>query len=143
MLRNILLYDGQCGLCDRVVQFVLRHDRRDQFRFAPLQSDFARAILERHRYDSSNLATVVLVLDFDHPAERLLVRYDAALGVLARLGGFWRMLAFVGRCCPRLIRDLIYDGIARNRYRIFGRHEQCLLPNAAQRQKFLAEPFAE
>ena len=139
MRRAFLLYDGLCGFCDRAVQFTLRHDHSDVFRFAPLQSDVASEILRRHGQDPAALSTVVLVLDPDHPNERLLLRSDAVLGVLSTLGWPWKFAAAVGWLCPRAIRDLVYDWVARIRYRIFGRYSACPLPTPAQRQKFLAQ----
>jgi len=90
-LSPILLYDGVCGLCNRFVQFILRHDRRDQFRFAALQSNFARAILHRHGLSPDALDTVYLVFDYGQASERLLSRNDAATAVLKALGGVWRL----------------------------------------------------
>lgn len=138
MTSAILLYDGTCGLCDRAVQFTLRHDRDDVFRFAPLQSEFAAPILERHGVNSLSLSTVVLVVDYELPSERILTRSDAFLTLLAQLSAPWRIIASIGRLCPRGLRDRIYDWIARNRYRIFGRHDVCSIPVPAQRKKFLA-----
>ncbi len=138
MGHSILLYDGTCGLCDRAVQFTLRHDHGDLFRFAPLQGDCAASILGRHALDVSQLSTVVLVLDPQLPTERLLTRSDAALAVLATLGVPWSLIAAVGRLCPRGVRDHIYDWVARHRYRMFGRHDACTLPATEQRKKFLA-----
>jgi predicted DCC family thiol-disulfide oxidoreductase YuxK len=135
----ILLYDGLCGLCDRAVQFTLRRDRDDIFRFAPLQSDFAAQILRRHALDPTAMNTVVLVLDPDSPTERVLTRSGAAIGVLSRLGGRWKILATIGSLVPLTVRDVIYDRIARNRNRWFGRYQSCPVPSPAQRQKFLAE----
>jgi predicted DCC family thiol-disulfide oxidoreductase YuxK len=139
MRRAIVLYDGLCGLCDRVVRFTLRHDRHDVFRFAPLQSALASQIIRRHVLDPQTLNTVVLVLDPDLSTERLLIRSDAALALLARLGAPWMLLAALGSLCPRMIRDRVYDCIARNRYRVFGGYESCPLPSAVERRKFLDE----
>jgi predicted DCC family thiol-disulfide oxidoreductase YuxK len=133
-----MLYDGTCGLCHRAVQFTLRHDHDDAFRFAPLQSEVAASILKRHDRDPSQVNTVVLVLDPQSPTERLLTRSDAALAVLARLGIRWRVIAALGRLCPRTLRDRLYDWVAHNRYRIFGRRDSCVLPAVDQSKKFLA-----
>jgi predicted DCC family thiol-disulfide oxidoreductase YuxK len=135
--RAFLLYDGICGLCDRAVQFTLRHDRKDVFRFAPLQSDLASAILLRHGQDPAALNTVVLVLEPQLHGERLVTRSDAVLALLSKLGLPWSGLAAAGRLCPRIIREQLYDWIARRRYRMFGRYDSCPVPTAAQREKFL------
>src|SRR5947209_8023956 len=133
----IILYDGVCGLCNRFVQFVLKHDHQDVFRFAALQSNFAREILERHNLNSDILDTVYLVLDYGGPAEHLLTRDDAASSILQQLGGFSRLWATVMRVFPGMLRGWSYKLVARNRYRFFGRHEACPLPDSKDRHKFL------
>jgi predicted DCC family thiol-disulfide oxidoreductase YuxK len=132
----ILFYDGVCGLCDRTVQFVLRHDRAGRFRFATLQSGVARAILTRHGRDARDLDTMYLVLDADTPGERLLCKSDGILAVLRELGGSWRLLA-AAQLVPRGLRDWAYDWVARNRYRWFGRYDHCALPRPEVRERFL------
>ena len=132
----ILFYDGVCGLCDRTVQFVLRHDHRRRFRFAALQSEPAREILARYRRDPSGLDTMYLLLDAGTPTERLLDRSDGILAVLDQLGGLWRLLA-AARVLPRFLRDRAYGAVARNRYQWFGRHDHCVLPPADVRARFL------
>jgi predicted DCC family thiol-disulfide oxidoreductase YuxK len=139
MEHPILLFDGLCGLCDRAVQFVLRHDSNDTFRFAPLQSEFAAQILHRGHFSPTECNTFVLVLDFERPEERLLIRSDAALTVLSRLGLPWKLLAAIARICPRALRDLIYQRVARNRYRIFGRYNSCVVPGSTEKHKFLVQ----
>ena len=138
MAEAVLFYDGVCGLCDRVVQFVLRRDHKDRFRFAALQGDFARAALARHGRTTEVLDTIYLVLDRGTPHERLLAKSDAALETARRLGFPWRLL-WVLRVLPRAWRDLAYDAVARNRYRLFGRAEACILPSPEHRSKFIAD----
>src|SRR5216684_3475002 len=108
----IILYDGVCGLCNRFVQFVLKRDRKDQFRFAALQSSFARAILQRHGLDTDVLDTVYVVFDFDQPGERTLSRDDAATAVFQELGGPWRCWAEVANLLPKRFRDWQYRFVA-------------------------------
>src|ERR1700690_35488 len=138
MPHPILLYDGVCGLCNRFVRFILKHDCKDRFRFAALQSDFARAILARHGLNPDALDTVYLVFDYGQPGERLLARNEAATAVLRELGGFWRFWAGLLDLLPRGFRDWRYGLVARNRYRFFGKYETCPLPKETDRRKFLA-----
>jgi predicted DCC family thiol-disulfide oxidoreductase YuxK len=133
----ILLYDGVCGLCNRFVSFILKRDRKDRFRFAALQSNFARSILERHGLNPDVLDTIYLVLDHALPSERLLSRNEAATAVLRELGGFWRVWAGLLDILPQQFRDRRYNLVARNRYRFFGKHETCPLPQEKDRHKFL------
>ena len=138
----ILLYDGVCGLCNRLVQFILLRDRNATFRFASLQSGLAARILTRHNADPRDLDTVYVVINPEAGAptdagERLLARSDAVLFVLQKLGGMWAIPGFLLRLVPRPIRDWAYGQVARNRYRIFGRYDACPLPNAKNRDRFL------
>jgi predicted DCC family thiol-disulfide oxidoreductase YuxK len=137
MSHPILLYDGVCGLCNRLVQFILRRDRDAVFRFASLQSAFAATILARHAASPDDLDTVYVVVDHELPNEHLLSRSDAVLFVLKKLPGAWPPLAFCLRLMPKFLRDAAYNVIARNRYAIFGRSEVCALPRAQDRSRFL------
>jgi predicted DCC family thiol-disulfide oxidoreductase YuxK len=132
----IVLYDGVCGLCNRLVQFLLKHDSHDRFRFASLQSEFTSRLLTRHGVDPLDLDTVYVVRNYDQPDETLLARSDAILYMLKQLGGVWS-LAGVARVLPKALRDAVYKIVARNRYRVFGKHESCMLPEPQHRAKFL------
>jgi len=134
--QTLVLYDGVCGLCNRLVAFLLRHDRRNQFRFAPLQREFAQALLRRYNLDQNDLDTVVVLADFQRPAERALTRSEAALWAIARLGGIWRLFA-IAKLVPLSLREGLYRFIAQRRYRIFGKYDQCPLPRPEDRDKFL------
>jgi predicted DCC family thiol-disulfide oxidoreductase YuxK len=135
----IILYDGVCGLCDRLVQFVLKRDRDDRFRFAALQSAFARAILQRHGLNPDLLDTFHLVFNYGESSERVLARSDAVSAVLDQLGS-WRILARLFGLFPRQFRDWQYNLIARSRYRLFGKRDACPLPDPTVRHKFLDLP---
>ncbi len=137
-MRNpIVLYDGVCGLCNRLVQFLLKHDRHDRLRFASLQSDFAAAVLTRHGVDATDLDTVQVVENYNEHDENLLQRSDAILRAGIELGGFWKLTAKLGKIVPKTLRDVIYRFVARNRYRVFGKYGTCLLPEPKHRAKFL------
>jgi predicted DCC family thiol-disulfide oxidoreductase YuxK len=143
MAYPLILYDGVCGLCNRFVRFVLRHDRNAIFRFASLQSPLAARVLAAHTVNPGSLDTVYVVRDFDpekppnqfHTA--LLSRSDAALFVLLELGGFWRAAALLLRFVPHFVRDWGYRQVAGNRYRFFGRYEVCPTPEPSVRRRFL------
>jgi predicted DCC family thiol-disulfide oxidoreductase YuxK len=132
----IVLYDGVCGLCNRLVQFILKRDVKGRFRFASLQSEFSETLLKRHGADSHDLDTFYVVIDYGQPVERVLMRSDAILQVARILGGIWS-LAGAGRILPKGLRDGMYRLVARNRYRVFGKHESCMLPSPEHRAKFL------
>src|SRR5689334_20091558 len=116
--NSIVLYDGVCGLCNRAVQFLLKRDRHDRFRFASLQSEFAANLLQRHGIVNTELDTVYAVIDHGKPGEKLLAKGDAFLLFARTLGGVWS-LAQLGRLIPRPVRNWLYDLIAANRYRVF------------------------
>ena len=133
----IILYDGVCGLCNRVVQFILKRDSRDRFRFAPLQSQFAGELLKKHRQSAEKLETIFLVLDCNQPTERLQTSSTAAISIYRELGIFWKISANLLAIVPKPIREWGYRWVASNRYRIFGKYETCPLPKASDRHKFL------
>ena len=133
----IVLYDGVCGLCNRLVQFLLKHDKHGRLRFAALQSDFADKVLRRHGIDAKDLDTVHIVENYDQPGERVLQRSDAVLRAGRELGGFWGASSSIARVVPRPLRNLVYRFVATNRYRVFGKYDTCMLPEPNQRSRFL------
>jgi predicted DCC family thiol-disulfide oxidoreductase YuxK len=160
MIHPILLYDGVCGLCNRLVQFILRRDPGGVFRFASLQSPLAGRILARHGADASDLDTVYLVVNCDQADEELMPRSDAVIFILRQLGAelrsagqppaaaatqstptsgssFWRATGFLLQLVPRRVRDWGYRLVARQRYRIFGRYDACSVPSEETRGRFL------
>jgi predicted DCC family thiol-disulfide oxidoreductase YuxK len=132
----IVLYDGVCGLCNRLVQCVLRHDRAEVFRFASLQGTLAAEIL-RGRHLPPDLNSVYVVLNYREPGEQLLARSDAILFILRKLRTYWGVLGSLGALLPRSLRDAAYNVIAHNRYRIWGKYETCPLPDPKHRHRFL------
>jgi predicted DCC family thiol-disulfide oxidoreductase YuxK len=130
--RRVLLFDGECNLCNATVDWILRHDRRGVFRFATLQSDAAARLLDGTAgADAAADDTVILIED-----GRVHTRSTAALRVLHALGPPWsfaRILAVV----PAPLRDAVYELIARRRHRWFGRRETCRLPTPQERERFL------
>ena len=133
----ILFYDGVCGLCNTLVQFLLTHDKQGRLRFASLQSDFAEKVLRRHGFDPKDLDTLHVVENYEQPDERLLQRSDAILRAGRELGGHWSVLAAIAKILPRPLRDIAYRFVAQNRYSVFGKYETCMLPDPDQRSRFL------
>lgn len=135
-VRRIVLYDGLCGMCDAVVQFLLRHDSKRVFLFAAQQGQTAHKLLQRHGVDPAAAQTIFLIENYDSPQEEVLSKSDAALSIARALGGLWT-LALVARLLPRSIRDACYDWIARNRYKFFGRRTACRIPDAEVQHRFI------
>jgi predicted DCC family thiol-disulfide oxidoreductase YuxK len=132
--HQLVLFDGECGLCDRTVQILLRVDHRGVLTFAPLQGETAARVRSRWRLPEE-LSSLIYVRDFGATGETVLFRSDAVLGLLARIGGAWR-LAAPFRWLPRRLRDGAYDVIARRRYRWFGRLAACRIPTPEERGRF-------
>lgn len=134
--KTLVLYDGVCGLCNGLNQFLLKRDPNDHFRFASLQSKFSASLLKRYDIDAVDLDTVYVVAGYGQPNQRLLARSDAILHVLGQLGGIWGVLR-IGRVLPKSLRDALYNLVARNRYRVFGKYDVCLMPEERYKRKFL------
>ena len=134
----IVLYDGICGLCSRLVSFLLPRDRERRIHFAALQGAVAAEILRRHGQPpvEGDPQSIILVLAPGSPGERLFHRSEAALRLAGVLPGAWPALRAL-LAVPRALRDWVYDRVANNRYRIFGRLEACTLPSPENRARFL------
>lgn len=128
---GLILFDGVCVFCSRWVRFVIDHDPKGRFRFLPIQSEGGCVMAARWGIDPDAPQTNAVVLD-----GRVWFKSDAALMVLGALPGL--SLALVLRATPRWLRDPLYDLIASNRYRIFGRTEACMIPSADDRARFLS-----
>jgi predicted DCC family thiol-disulfide oxidoreductase YuxK len=139
----LLLFDGVCNLCNRTVQFVIRHDRKGTFRFATLQGEAARKALSvippgagvhlpegTSPSDPSSGSVILLHRGVVYQ------RSSAVLKVFQLLGGAWKVLAFF-YIVPRPVRDGVYEWIARNRYRWFGRKDECMVPTPELGNRFL------
>ncbi len=134
--RHLLLFDGECGLCAGLVQFILAHDPSGIFHFAALASPEGRAMVTRHGGDPDDVSTVYVVADYRTPEARPLTRSRAALFVAGTLGWPWKAATLFG-VLPTALLDRLYDVVARNRYRVFGRREQCLMPRPEWRDRFI------
>lgn len=127
----ILVFDAKCVLCSTWVRFILKRDHRRMFRFAPLQGAAGRALLERAGLYPDDLQTLLLVDD-----EKSWQYTAAIFQVLHQLGGIWR-LAWICWLVPAPLRDAAYRWAARNRYRLFGKRDNCVLPTPADTDRFL------
>ena len=128
--RPIIFFDGYCNLCNGSVQFLLRHNSSDDLLFASLQSSVAGEILGTHE-QGADPSTVVLLLNGQQYDKS-----DAVVRIANYLKWPWKALSY-GRYVPKVIRDAIYDLVARNRMSWFGRSEECMLPTPELRSRFL------
>ena len=127
-LQRVIFFDGVCGLCNAWVDFILKRDRAGIFSFAPLQGNYAKE-MEPEACESLN--TMIY-----HVSGQRYYRTGAILRILRDLGGIW-YLAWVFWFVPFFIRDFFYGLIARNRYRIFGKKENCRIPTPEEKVRFL------
>ncbi len=128
----VLVFDGECVMCSHSAAFVLRHDRHKRCNFVAAQSDLGRALYRHYRLDDGDFETFVLL--YDGVAH---FRSDAALKLMSLIGPPWSLAAAL-RIVPKGLRDLIYNYVARNRYRFFGRRETCFLPAPEDAGRFLS-----
>ena len=128
---NLVIFDGVCNLCTHSVRFILEHEAKPLFRFAPVQSSAGARLLSKLGLDPENVQTFVVIANGE-----AYLRSDAAIRIAPHLRGAWRWLGVV-RFVPRPLRDWIYDLIARNRYRWFGRTDECMVPTKEIRARFI------
>jgi len=129
--RPILFFDGICNLCNGAVQFVIKRDKEKKFLFASLQSLAGKkAILDNMGY-GPNVDSMLL---FIH--NRYYIKSSAFLHVLQQLGGMWKLCA-IGFLIPRFVRDRLYDWVAKNRYRWFGKRNECMMPTDELKSRFI------
>lgn len=126
-----MLFDGVCNFCNASINFVIEHDSSGYFRFAPLQSEIGEELTAKYGIDRIETDSVVLVEN-----GKVYTHSDAALGIARHLNGVWSW-AYALRVVPRPLRDLVYRLVARNRYRLFGRREACMIPTPEIRARFL------
>jgi predicted DCC family thiol-disulfide oxidoreductase YuxK len=133
---HLVLYDGVCGLCRRLLQFLLVHDRARIFKFASLQSPTGRTAVQRSGNDPDDLTSFYVVANYRTSEPTVLSRGRAALFVARMLGWPWRAACLLG-VLPTSLLDRVYGVVARNRYRVFGCHERCLIPRPEDRNRFV------
>ena len=132
MSHSILVFDGVCVLCSHWVSFVLRHDRHALYQFAAMQTSTGRKLLIEHGLDPEDPRSFLLL-----DQGRSYTDTDAIVRVLRSFGGRWKMVSALLAIVPRFIRDPLYRWTARNRYRLFGRHDVCIVPSAQSSDRFL------
>ncbi len=128
---KIILFDGVCNLCSASVRFTIEYDHKQEFKFASLQSDFAKRTLSERGINEDLLKTIVLIKN-----ESIFLKSDAVLEICKGLNGLWPIF-YSFKIIPRLIRDAVYDLISRNRYRWFGKKDKCWLPSPDLNGRFL------
>ena len=132
MDQPIVLFDGVCNLCNGAVQFIIRHDKKEKFLFASLQSEIGKRILSSNNLSRDDLKTFLLIED-----DKVYTKSTAALRVIKQLNGVISIL-YTFNVIPKFIRDSIYDLVARNRYNWFGKKDECMIPTPQLKARFLS-----
>jgi predicted DCC family thiol-disulfide oxidoreductase YuxK len=128
-MSAIILFDGVCNFCDGSVNFIIEHDKKNYFKFAPLQSEAGQRYVEK--FGLSAIDSVILVED-----DKAHTHSTAALKIAKKLGGIWSLFyAFI--IIPKPVRDFFYKLFAKNRYKLFGKKDECMIPTPDVRAKFL------
>jgi predicted DCC family thiol-disulfide oxidoreductase YuxK len=129
--KKIILFDGVCNLCNDSVVFMIKRDKKDVLRYAALQTEFGQKMIEKHKIDSSKIDSIILIDN-----DKYYYKSTAALRIARHLKGAYPLLV-IFLILPAFMRDWIYDIIARNRYKWFGKKESCMIPTPELKGKFL------
>lgn len=129
-MESIILFDGVCNLCHSGVQFIIKRDSRCHFKFASLQSETGQMFL--NKYGISKKIDSIIVIE----NEKVYIKSSAALRISRYLDGYWKYLTIL-KVLPPFFRDFLYDILAKNRYKWFGKKESCMLPSTEMKNRFL------
>lgn len=127
----VILFDGVCNFCNGAINFVLKHDKKGIFRFAPLQSEAGQKLLQQYHLSTNDFESFILIDD-----GKVYKKSSASLRVLNKLPWYWKEIQ-IFKIIPRIFRDAIYDFIAKHRYKWFGKKEQCMVPTPEMKGRFL------
>lgn len=130
--KKIILFDGVCNLCNGAVQFIIKNDKKDIFRFAPLQSDLGKEICSYIGVDQTKIDSIILY----NPGIAYYYKSSAAIEIAEGLGGIYSLVS-IFKIFPEKLRNYIYDYIAKNRYKWYGKKESCMIPTTELKAKFL------
>ncbi len=131
MDKPLVLFDGVCNLCDSAVQFIIRHDKKNKFLFASLQSDTGQKLLQQYKLPITEFNSFILL---QH--NKVYTRSTGALKVARNLNALWPLL-YLFIIVPKFIRDGVYNWVAKNRYKWFGKKDKCMIPTQQLKARFL------
>jgi predicted DCC family thiol-disulfide oxidoreductase YuxK len=128
--NKIVLFDGVCNLCNSSVQFILKRDKKKQFRFASLQGKFGQEVLKNNNFSTVSLNTLILI-----EGDKIFTRSTGVLRMMKHLGSGWSLLyGFI--IVPNFIRDAVYNWVSKNRYKWFGKKDECTIPTKELKERF-------
>lgn len=128
---NIILFDGVCNFCNSSVNKIIKHDKKNRFKFTALQSDVGKKILEKHSIDPSKIDSIILIEN-----DVAYIKSTAILKISKHLNGIYS-LAYGFIIIPTFLRNFVYDFIAKNRYKWWGKKDSCMIPTAEVKSKFI------
>ncbi len=131
--KKIILFDGVCNFCNDTINYIIKNDRKDVFRFASLQSILGQELLNTRGINPQQIDSIVLI----DPDIAYYIKADAAIEIAVEIGGLWSFFRIFEYILPQKFRNFIYDFVAKNRYRWFGKKEQCMIPTPELKAKFL------
>ena len=129
--HSIILFDGVCNLCNGAINFVIKRDNSNVFKFAPLQENSGILLLKKYAINPQKLDTIILIEN-----DRVYLKSSAALRISKKMSNLWPLL-YVCIVLPKFLRDAVYDYIAKNRYTWFGKKDECMIPSPTTKDKFL------
>ena len=129
--KLIVLFDGDCNLCNKLVLFIISRDKNAKFKFASLQSQVGQSLLKEHNIPIDDIDSFVLIKD-----SSFFLKSSAGLHLLKEIDGFWKLF-YLLIIIPPPLRDFVYDKIANSRYRVFGKRDECMVPTAELKDRFL------
>jgi len=129
--QPLLLFDGICNLCNTSINYIIKRDKRQLFKFASLQSDAAKQVLLQFNEKKYSIDSIILIYN-----NSIYYKSSAILKLLSIMGGIYSVSA-IGYIIPKKLRDKLYDYIAKNRYKWFGKRESCMLPTTDLEQRFI------
>lgn len=130
--KKIIIFDGVCNLCDKTVQFIIKHDKHDVFRFVALQSDLGKEIINYIGIDTSKTDSIILY----EPGHAYYYKAEAAIMIAKELGSIFSLLGIFS-ILPKWLSNKVYDFVARNRYKWYGKKDECMIPTPEMKAKFL------
>jgi predicted DCC family thiol-disulfide oxidoreductase YuxK len=130
--KKIILFDGVCNLCNNAVQFIIKNDKKDIFRFVAFQSDFGKEIFNYIGVDRNKIDSIILY----YPGVAYYYKSSAAIEIAEELGGMYSLISIL-KILPEKLRNYVYDYIAKNRYKWYGKKESCMIPTPELKAKFL------
>lgn len=128
---NIILFDGVCNFCNSSVNKIIKHDKKNRFKFAALQSEIGKKLLQKHSIDSTKIDSIILIEN-----DVAFIKSSAILKISKHLNGIYP-LAYGFIIIPVFLRDVVYDFIARNRYKWWGKKDSCMIPTSEVKSKFI------